>query len=173
MYLASGVAKIRGGWVTDPNVIWSHLHDSYQTALTHFMARTVPALGWTIFQYVTLLYEVGAPVSYALPETRLPALYIGLQAVRAINSSDDRLCGRRLAIAGTVLGIGPTVNGGPGPNNLLVLSDSNGESPSAPPDTPAQYLYFNNLAIVPSVPEPSSLLCLSVGVIALLRGRPR
>jgi prepilin-type processing-associated H-X9-DG protein len=32
--------------------------------------------------------------------TALPALYLGLRAVRAINSSDGRLGGRRLAIAG-------------------------------------------------------------------------
>ncbi len=36
--------------------------------------------------------------------TALPALYIGLQAVRAINSSDGRVRGRRLAIAGLILG---------------------------------------------------------------------
>ncbi|HEY7159032.1 MAG TPA: DUF1559 domain-containing protein [Gemmataceae bacterium] len=35
----------------------------------------------------------------------LPALYVGWRAVRAINSSDGRLYGRRLAIAGLVLGI--------------------------------------------------------------------
>jgi prepilin-type processing-associated H-X9-DG protein len=35
----------------------------------------------------------------------LPALYVGWWAVRAINSSDGRLYGRRLAIAGLVLGI--------------------------------------------------------------------
>src|SRR6185437_1585343 len=34
----------------------------------------------------------------------LPAMYIGLQAVRAINSSDGRLRGRRLAIVGLILG---------------------------------------------------------------------
>ena len=78
MYLGSGIAKIRGGWLTDPNVIWSHLHDSYQTGFTYFMARTVPALGWAIFQYVALAYEVGAPLWYFLPKTRLYALYVGL-----------------------------------------------------------------------------------------------
>jgi HTTM domain len=78
MYLGSGIAKLRGGWLGDPHVIWSHLHDSYQTAFTYFMARTVPAFGWTAFQYVTLAYEVGAPLWFALPRTRVPAMFVGL-----------------------------------------------------------------------------------------------
>ncbi|HEY7426258.1 MAG TPA: DUF1559 domain-containing protein [Gemmataceae bacterium] len=36
--------------------------------------------------------------------TALPALYVGFRAVRAINISDGRLRGRRLAVAGLVLG---------------------------------------------------------------------
>jgi prepilin-type processing-associated H-X9-DG protein len=35
--------------------------------------------------------------------TALPALYIGVRAVRAINTSDDRIGGRRLAIAGMAI----------------------------------------------------------------------
>jgi hypothetical protein len=78
MYFGSGIAKIRGGWLSDPHVIWSHLHDSYQTAFTHFLARTVPSFGWTLFQYVTLAYEVGAPLWFSLKKTRVPALFVGL-----------------------------------------------------------------------------------------------
>src|SRR5262249_1551333 len=36
--------------------------------------------------------------------TALPALYVGLQGVRVVNGSDGRLRGRRLAIAGLILG---------------------------------------------------------------------
>jgi hypothetical protein len=78
MYLGSGFAKLGGGWLSDPNVIWSHLHDSYQTGFTHFLARTVPAFGWTLFQYATLAYEVGAPLWFSLRRTRVPALFVGL-----------------------------------------------------------------------------------------------
>ena len=49
MYLGSGIAKVRGGWLTNPHVIWSHLHDSYQTAFTYFMARSVPVFCWSAF----------------------------------------------------------------------------------------------------------------------------
>jgi uncharacterized membrane protein YphA (DoxX/SURF4 family) len=78
MYCASGIAKARGGWVTNPDVIWTHLHDSYQTAFTYFMARAVPGIGWSIFQYTTLVYEMGAPFWFSFPRTRLPALLVGL-----------------------------------------------------------------------------------------------
>jgi hypothetical protein len=78
MYFGSGIAKLRGGWLSDPHVIWSHLHDSYQTALTYFLARNVPSLGWTLFQYLTLAYEVGAPLWFSLKKTRVPALFVGL-----------------------------------------------------------------------------------------------
>jgi prepilin-type processing-associated H-X9-DG protein len=41
--------------------------------------------------------------------TALPAMFVGVRAVRAINSSDGQLRGRRLAIAGLVLGTAMTV----------------------------------------------------------------
>ena len=34
IYSASGIAKARGDWLTVPLVLWSHLHDSYQTAIS-------------------------------------------------------------------------------------------------------------------------------------------
>ena len=46
--------------------------------LTYFLARSMPAFGWTFFQYVTLAYEVGAPLWFAMQPTRLPALFVGL-----------------------------------------------------------------------------------------------
>jgi len=78
IYFASGIAKIRGGWLKEPLALFSHLHDSYQTAFTYFMARTVPGFGWTLFQYVALIYEVGAPLWFMLRRTRQPALVLGL-----------------------------------------------------------------------------------------------
>jgi hypothetical protein len=78
IYFASGIAKIRGGWLKDPLSLFSHLHDSYQTAFTYFMARTVPGIGWSLFQYAALAYEVGAPLWFTLRRTRQPALVFGL-----------------------------------------------------------------------------------------------
>lgn len=84
MYCASGIAKARGGWLGDPNVIWSHLHDSYQTGFTYFLATTVPAFIWSVFQYATLTYELGAPLWYSWRRTRLAALFVGLGMHSAI-----------------------------------------------------------------------------------------
>ena len=78
MYLGSGVAKWKGGWPSDPNVIWSHLHDSYQTAFTYFLASTVPAAGFTLFQYLTLAYELGAPIWFGVRRLRPAGLAFGL-----------------------------------------------------------------------------------------------
>ncbi len=84
MYFTSGVAKLRGDWLSSSGVIYSHLHDSYQTAFTYFLATSVPAFGWTVFQSVTLLYETGAPLWFSMRKTRLAALFVGLGMHAAI-----------------------------------------------------------------------------------------
>jgi hypothetical protein len=84
MYLASGLAKCKGDWLSNPNAIWSHLHDSYQTAFTYFLATTVPAAGFTLFQYLTLVYELGAPVWFGVRRLRPAGLAFGLAMHAAI-----------------------------------------------------------------------------------------
>ncbi len=78
MYAGSGIAKARGDWLSDPLVIWTHMHDSYQSEFAYFLVRHVPAAGWTAMQYTTLLYELFAPLWYAWPRTRPFALGFGL-----------------------------------------------------------------------------------------------
>jgi uncharacterized membrane protein YphA (DoxX/SURF4 family) len=84
MYFASGIAKAKGDWWSDPNVIWSHLHDSYQTAFTYFLATTVPAAAFTLFQYLTLAYELGAPIWFGVRRLRPVGLAFGLSMHAAI-----------------------------------------------------------------------------------------
>lgn len=74
MYGASGVAKVRGDWLHNPLVLWTHLHGTLQTGFSVLMANTIPAAGWTIAQWAVLLFEVLAPLWFALPRTRTPAL---------------------------------------------------------------------------------------------------
>lgn len=50
---------------------------------------------------VAFFLGISSPFLFA---TALPALYVGMQAIRAINRSDGLLRGHRLAIAGLVLG---------------------------------------------------------------------
>jgi Vitamin K-dependent gamma-carboxylase len=77
MYSGSGIAKLRGDWL-DADVLWSHLHDDYQTAVAYLLLRALPAAAWRVLQWLTLAFEVGAPLWFALPWTRTPALVAGL-----------------------------------------------------------------------------------------------
>src|SRR5205085_1913845 len=74
----TGIAEAKGAWLAHDDVVWSHLHDSYQTWITYQLALHVPGPVWTCFQGATLAFEVGAPLWFALPWTRKPALFVGL-----------------------------------------------------------------------------------------------
>jgi hypothetical protein len=78
MYSASGIAKCRGDWLSHPHVLWTHLHDTYQTAFTHFLANTLPGPAWTLLQGVTLAFETFAPIWFGFSRTRTPALVVGI-----------------------------------------------------------------------------------------------
>jgi uncharacterized membrane protein YphA (DoxX/SURF4 family) len=77
MYSGSGIAKIRGDWLAS-NVLWSHLHDGYQTEFAWQLLRVLPGRAWQVLQDFTLVFEVGAPLWFVLPWTRFPALVVGL-----------------------------------------------------------------------------------------------
>jgi hypothetical protein len=78
IYCASGIAKGRGDWLKHSYVLWTHLHDSYQTWFTVMLAGILPAAGWTVLQYVVITFEAGAPLWFAMPKTRPFALVIGV-----------------------------------------------------------------------------------------------
>jgi hypothetical protein len=78
LYFASGICKARGDWLDTFNVLWTHLHGSYQTAVTYFIATTVPAWSWGIVQGLTLGFEALAPLWFGLRWTRPVALFYGL-----------------------------------------------------------------------------------------------
>jgi hypothetical protein len=87
MYLGSGIAKVTpardsgqtfGDWLDNPHAIWSHLHDSYQTTFTYFLATAVPAAVFTLFQYLTVTYELGAPLWFGVRRLRPVGLAFGL-----------------------------------------------------------------------------------------------
>ena len=77
-YFSSGVAKARGDWLSEPYVLWTHLHDSYQTTVSWFLANHLPAWMWTAIQGAVLVFECGAPVWFALPFTRRYAFAFGV-----------------------------------------------------------------------------------------------
>lgn len=73
-YFASGYCKANGDWLSRSDVLWTHLHDSYQTTVTHWVAGAAPGWSWGLMQHATLLFELGAPLWFALPRTRHIAL---------------------------------------------------------------------------------------------------
>jgi uncharacterized membrane protein YphA (DoxX/SURF4 family) len=78
MYSASGIAKLRGDWLSDRYVLWTHVHDSYQTVVSWMLANALPAPSWTLLQGGTLVLEVGAPLWFLLPRTRPFAFCAGV-----------------------------------------------------------------------------------------------
>jgi hypothetical protein len=85
-YLGSAFAKGRGDWLSHPVVLWTHLHDSYQTPLAWFLATTLPAWMWTLLQGVVFSLELGAPFWFANKKTRPYALLtaVGMHVMIAL-----------------------------------------------------------------------------------------
>src|SRR6185312_15882715 len=77
MYSGAGIAKLRGDWLGG-DVLWSHLHDNYQTWISWALGRAVPGWGWQGLQYVSLTFETLAPIWFALRWTRPYAVIAGL-----------------------------------------------------------------------------------------------
>jgi len=77
-YVSSGWCKARHDWLSEPHVLWTHLHDSYQTTVSWLLANHLPPWMWTIFQGAVLLFECGAPLWFALRPTRPYALAFGV-----------------------------------------------------------------------------------------------
>ena len=78
IYLGSGICKARGEWLERTDILWTHLHDSYQTPISHMLANVSPSWMWPVLQWATLVFEIGAPLWFTLAATRLPALGFGL-----------------------------------------------------------------------------------------------
>ncbi len=77
-YGSSGICKATGDWLHEPHVLWTHLHDSYQTPISWLFANHLPAPAWTAFQVAVLVFECGAPLWFALRWTRPYAFGFGL-----------------------------------------------------------------------------------------------
>lgn len=78
IYSASGIAKVRGDWLTHRLVLWTHIHDTYQTGFTVALANLLPAGVWTFLQGLTLFFEVLAPLWFFVPRLRTFGLILGV-----------------------------------------------------------------------------------------------
>jgi uncharacterized membrane protein YphA (DoxX/SURF4 family) len=77
-YFSSGWSKATGDWLSERYVLWTHLHDSYQTTVSWLLANHLPAWMWTAIQGAVLAFECGAPVWFAVRYTRPYALGFGV-----------------------------------------------------------------------------------------------
>jgi hypothetical protein len=77
-YFSSGLCKATGDWLSTPYVLWSHLHDSYQTSVSLFAANHFPAWTWVVMQASALVFELGAPLWFAWRRARPYALAYGI-----------------------------------------------------------------------------------------------
>ena len=77
-YCASGLAKAGGDWLVVPRVLWTHVHDSYQTSFAFALASVLPAWAWTLLQGMVLAFELLAPLWFGLSRTRTWAMFFGL-----------------------------------------------------------------------------------------------
>jgi uncharacterized membrane protein YphA (DoxX/SURF4 family) len=77
-YFGSAIAKLKGGWLSHPYVLWTHLHDSYQTAFSWALANALPPWMWTVLQALVLALELGSPIWCAWPRSRRWALLVAV-----------------------------------------------------------------------------------------------
>jgi uncharacterized membrane protein YphA (DoxX/SURF4 family) len=70
IYSASGIAKAKGDWLKMPLVLWTQLHDTYQTAVSFALASHLPGWSWTLMQGLVLAFEMGAPLWLGMRKTR-------------------------------------------------------------------------------------------------------
>jgi uncharacterized membrane protein YphA (DoxX/SURF4 family) len=77
-YFSSGIFKSQGDWLEHPYVLFTHLHDSYQTPVSWWFANHLPPASWTVMQGATLAFEALAPLWFALSWTRPFAFAYGV-----------------------------------------------------------------------------------------------
>ena len=77
IYSASGIAKIRGDWLKTSYVLYTQLHDTYQTAVSFALAAHLPTWSWPVMQACVLAFEAGAPLWFSLERTRPYAFLFG------------------------------------------------------------------------------------------------
>jgi hypothetical protein len=67
-------------------VLWTHLHDSYQTFFAYLLANSLPGFSWTVFQGMTLIFECLACLWLIPRRTRRFGLLFGLAMHALIGS---------------------------------------------------------------------------------------
>jgi len=78
VYFGAGICKYNGEWLERSDVLWTHIHDSYQTWFAYWLGNSLPPGAWGVLQWITLIFEIGAPLWFVVPATRGPAIVVAL-----------------------------------------------------------------------------------------------
>jgi hypothetical protein len=71
VYFGSGWRKvIYGNWLNDPNALFQCLTGYYVTDSTRWLWAFMPASSWVILQFLTVAFELGAPLLLLYPPLR-------------------------------------------------------------------------------------------------------
>jgi hypothetical protein len=77
-YLAAGLAKVDGDWLTSSDVLWSQVQGIYRTELTSWLLLVLPKAAWTIMQHLSLAFELLAPLFFIVARLRFSTMIFGL-----------------------------------------------------------------------------------------------
>lgn len=78
-YLAAGWSKIDpGNWDEYTDVLWADAQGVYRTEVAAWMLRNLPKWAWSVMQYVSLAFELGAPLWFTVRRLRPVAFIVGL-----------------------------------------------------------------------------------------------
>ncbi len=77
-YSSSGLAKALGDWLHTPHLLWTHLHDTYQTAASFWIASVMPVWGYDVLQGAVLAFELFAPLWLGVKRLRPYGVVFGV-----------------------------------------------------------------------------------------------
>lgn len=79
-YLAAGIAKAfgKGDWLKYTDVLYTQVQGIFRTDFAAWCLRTLPLWAWTVIQWISLLFELEAPVLFCVRKLRPFAFVIGI-----------------------------------------------------------------------------------------------
>ena len=79
IYFAAGWTKVfQGEWMKNHLCLWNIVQGYHRTDEAAFLLRHLPVWMWTVMQYSTLAFELGAPLWFSLRWTRPFAVIFGI-----------------------------------------------------------------------------------------------
>jgi hypothetical protein len=78
IYLAAGLAKLDGDWISNPDVLWSQVQGLYRTELAAWLLKLLPGTAWSFMQHLSLAFELLAPLLFTVGRLRVFTVLFGL-----------------------------------------------------------------------------------------------